>query len=320
MVPVIKSALRKVIQEPVEALFGRLDAWQKHREAIRTRPTVKQALQTIRDRWTFHSDIPADDPVMIFSAGWRSGSTLLQRLALSGNEVLIWGEPYTYSDYIRTMAASLTCITSSMPPDQFFLGEPPGFRNVDPEAWTACMYPHPQNLLNAHRSFFWTLYRDPAMSRGYTRWGLKEVVLSTQEAAYLRWLFPAAKIVFLYRNPYDAYRSYRSFGDWYFHWPDAPVFTAARFGKVWRTLVEDFEGNSKDFGGLLLRYEDLLPDGAALDRLSRHLGTTISSEIATSKVTGRPPGQLPPIPRLELQQLRRAVEPVASRLGYQMEP
>lgn len=241
---------------------------------------------------------------------------MLQRLALSSNEALIWGEPYAYSDYIRTMAASLTCMTATTPPDQFFLGVPAGFKDVDPNSWTACMYPHPIHLMNAHRAFFWTLYRDPAKARGYSRWGLKEVVLSTQEAAYLRWLFPRATFVFLYRNPYDAYRSYRTFGDWYFRWPDSPVFTASRFGQIWRMLVDDFVAESHRLNGMLLRYEDLVSDPSTLMALSQHLGVTVSSDVATTKVTGRIQADLPPIPRLELLQLRRAVEPSASRLGY----
>ena len=33
-------------------------------------------------------------PVFLFSAGWRSGSTLLQRLITHGGEVMMWGEPF----------------------------------------------------------------------------------------------------------------------------------------------------------------------------------------------------------------------------------
>lgn len=300
-------------------MIDRIDSWHRHRDAVRFRPTVKLALKTIDERWSPPRDGTTDNPILIFSAGWRSGSTLLQRLALSSNEALIWGEPYPYSDYIRTMAASLTCFTPTTPPDQFFLAEPPGFKGVDPNTWTACMYPHPRHLVNAHRAFFWTLYRDPAIARGYSRWGLKEVVLSTQEAAYLRWLFPNAKLIFLYRNPYDAYRSYRCFGDWYFRWPDSPVFTASSFGRIWRMLVDDFVAESHRLDGMLMRYEDLVSDPSTLIALSQHLSTSVSSDVTARKVTGRANAELPPIPRLELLQLRRAVEPTASRLGYRQE-
>ena len=253
----IPSAIKKIIQEPLEGLFGRASTWHRHRLALKSRPTVEQALLTLRERWGLDSSGDGDDPILIFSAGWRSGSTLLQRLALSGNEALIWGEPYPYCDYIRSMASSLTSFTANTPPDQFILPESTAYKEVDPSTWTACMYPHPQHVLRAHRAFFQALYRDPARARGYSRWGLKEVVLSTQDAAYLSWLFPAAKFVFLFRNPYDAYRSYRSFGDWYYRWPDKPVFTARQFGIVWRRLLEDFLSDHKSLNGILLRYEDL---------------------------------------------------------------
>lgn len=312
----VPRLIRRWLQQPLESLYGSAAARQRHHENLRSRPDVRKAIVTIQARWRLDPDPDDDNPILIFSAAWRSGSTLLQRLVHSGGDTLVWGEPYPYCDYIRRMASSLTSITANVPPDQFFLSEPPAFKGIDVNAWTACLYPHPQHLRNAHRHFFQTLYRDPARARGYARWGLKEVVLSTEDAVYLSWLFPAAKMVFLVRNPYDAWRSYRNFGDWYYRWPDEPVFTAKQFGQVWSKLAKDFHHGHCALGGMLVRHEDLASDPSVLAALSGHLGTTMRNDALLTKVTGREAGELQPIPRIELRQLRKAVEPLATNLGY----
>ena len=48
---------------------------------------------------------PADDaPIFLLSAGWRSGSTMLQRLLMSDPGVLIWGEPYDECGLVQALA------------------------------------------------------------------------------------------------------------------------------------------------------------------------------------------------------------------------
>jgi hypothetical protein len=301
---------------PLEALVGRLTHWQRHYHRLRRRPTVSEAIGILHRRWNVGFAESAESPVFIFSAGWRSGSTLLQRLAMSNHSVLVWGEPYPYCDYIRVLAGSLRAFTDATPPDQFFLSDTSGQLAVDLSQWTACLYPMPQHLYAAHRQFYKTLYGDPAHARGYRRWGLKEVVLTCEEAAYLRWLFPGAKFVFLHRNPYDAYRSYRTLGGWYFRWPDQPVFTAARFGRVWRELTGDFLKNASQVDGFIIRYEDIQVQSPVLSQLGLHLGVELRPELAHRKVTGRSESSLPRIPRLELRRLRHEVEPLATDLCY----
>ena len=45
-------------------------------------------------------------PVFVFSAGWRSGSTMLQRMIMENNpELLIWGEPFDLTNLHDHMAA-----------------------------------------------------------------------------------------------------------------------------------------------------------------------------------------------------------------------
>lgn len=314
----IPPLLKTLVQSPLESLVGRLAHWQAHRSALRTLPSVPDALRNIERRWSVPADPVDDRPVFLLSAGWRSGSTLLQRLVMSGSEVMMWGEPYPNCDYIRGLARSLSAFQPDQPPDQFFIRPAPETRvgAMPLDEWIACLYPNPGDLIRAHRAFFRTLYAAPALERGYRRWGLKEVVVAVEHAAYLRWLFPGAKFLFLYRDPYAAYRSYRAFGDWYYRWPTEPVFTAAKFGWVWRTLMEGFVRHHAVTGGMLVRYEDLVSGTVQLQKLADYVETPIRPEVLNKRVTGRKSDTLEPIPRLELSLLRRAVEPLAESLGY----
>ncbi|MEO0535490.1 MAG: hypothetical protein AAF215_16660 [Cyanobacteria bacterium P01_A01_bin.123] len=56
--------------------------------------SVQEAIKTIEVRYLDlkYDNSVADSPIFVFSAGWRSGSTLLQRLVMSDKSVVIWGE------------------------------------------------------------------------------------------------------------------------------------------------------------------------------------------------------------------------------------
>lgn len=316
----IPTLIKKLVQRPLESLVGKFSHRHAHRHVLRTLPSMREALHNIERRWPVPADAVDDRPVFLLSAGWRTGSTLLQRLVMSGNEVLMWGEPYPHSDYIRKLAQSLSVFRLDEPPDQFFIKSPSETMvgSIPVDEWIACLYPNPADLVRAHRAFFRALYAAPALERGYRRWGLKEVVLTTDHALYLKWLFPDARFLFLFRDPYAAYRSYRTFGDWYYRWPTEPVFTAAKFGWVWRTLTEAFVNGYAETGGMLVKYEDLVSGGVPLQRLSDYLGTQARPEVLMKRVTGRKSPVLEPIPRMELMQLRRQVEPLAGSLGYRV--
>jgi hypothetical protein len=184
-------------------------------------------------------------------------------------------------------------------------------------SWTANLTPHPRHLVEAHRQFWRTLYEVPARELGFGRWGVKEVRLGLDEAIYLRFLFPTARFVFLYRNPYAGYRSYRHWMPWYERWPDRPVLGASAYGRMWKRLVSGFVANPAAVDALVLRYEDLARDDAQIQALATHLDLTLSGDAQGVEVRG--PRGTPPtadVPQLEVLALRRAVEPLASQLGY----
>ncbi len=314
------KTIRNDLRATFESIFGKLDAWDRHRSFLHSMPTVNKSIEYMENRWKFDDDEDEDRPIFIFSAGWRSGSTLLQRLVNSGSSLLIWGEPYSYSDYIRRMADTLKIFSNTYPPDSFFidyfLDHSKNFTGIT-EQWTACLYPNPTDLRTSHRKFFLTLFSEPAKKLGYDNWGLKEVRLDFQYALYLNWLFPQAKFLFLYRNPYEAYRSYRTFNPWYDRWPNEPVFTPKKFGALWHSLLSGYIKHFRSVDGMLIKYEDLISDHFQFDNLNRFLDSQIDVSIIAQKITGRSRNKSINLPFLERRILSRKVEPLAHLLGYQ---
>ena len=204
-------------------------------------------------------------------------------------DILIWGEPFDHSNICQSMADQFRSFTTRWPPDEWFLSKRRESKLSDD--WVATLYPDIDRLFDAHRHFLNVLFGEQARSTGRSEWGLKEVRLTVDHAAYLRALYPNCKLVFLYRNPLNAYLSYRNWGvAWYAHWPDKPVSNAFSFGRNWARLTRDFIDKHLEVDGILIRYEDLdNPDD--VKRLETYLGWPVarSSElrrIGESSTTG----------------------------------
>ncbi len=259
-----------------------------------------------------------EHPIFLLSAGWRSGSTLLQRLLMSGTDTLIWGEPYDECGMIQALANSLRAFRPDWPPpDYYYDGTPPGHLTG---SWIANLFPALEDLRAGHRALFERTFAAPARQAGAKRWGLKEVRLTADHAAYLRWLFPRARFLFLYRNPLDAYRSYNRYGrNWYDTFPDRPVFTPKAFGQHWQSLVEGYLQNAESLDALLIRYEDISGQSDAIERIEAYLGmkldrSTLRQKIGSSDDNGR----IARISIVEHRLLKRAVSPLADTLGYSL--
>jgi hypothetical protein len=161
------------------------------------------------------------------------------------------------------------------------------------------------------------MFAQPARAAGRERWGIKEVRLSADHATLLRWLYPRSKLLFLIRNPYDAFRSFAARRDkgwkWYHRWPNDPV-TPQLFGRHWRELTSSFLAAGEMLGGLVVRYEDLEHGG--WQQVRDYVGFELSeAAIRTNPPDGgpRPVAELSPA---DLEPLRAEVEPLAEELGY----
>jgi hypothetical protein len=189
--------------------------------------------------------------------------------------------------------------------------------------WIGSLYPSVECILKAHRAFVLQLLKAPARELGAARWGFKEVRLTIEHAIYLKWLFAKAKLLFLYRNPYDAYLSYRSMKQiWHRRFPDDAMSSAREFGNHWRSLLEGYIEGHQEVNGLLICYEALCTDESVRKQVSAYLGFSDSPSEPLEDLRGvegpRPDKDFlrNEVSRVELWSLRRQVEPLASRLGY----
>ena len=298
------------------ALAGTSTARQLHRQALSLTPSITSGLSELRDLCQKEAENDGESPIFLLSAGWRAGSTLLQRLIMSDAKVLLWGEPFDECGIIQAMAHTLKAFRSGWPPkDYYFSGSKPASGD-----WVANFFPVPDYLQRGHRAFFEKTFAEPAKLAGAERWGIKEVRLNVEHAHYLRWVFPNAKFLFLYRNPLDAYQSYCRYGrSWYDTWPDKPVFTPTTFGRHWRELTAGFLRDAARLNGLLIRYEDLINGTPELlARIERHLDVRLDPSVLGQKVgSSERSGEQAWVSRLEKSLLRRAVSPVAKELGYE---
>ena len=299
-----------------DAFRGPAQARAAHRQALRQGPGVGLGVGHLRTLCPADPSGDTEAPIFLLSAGWRSGSTLLQRLIMSDPRVLIWGEPYDECGLIQALADSMKAFRPAWPPKEYFYdGTPP---NQLEGEWIANLFPSLEDWRRGQRALFDAMFAQPAQRAGAARWGIKEVRLTAEHCAYLRWLYPNAKFVFLYRHPLEAYRSYCRYGrGWYDTYPDRPVFTPSQFGAHWRKLMEGFLRDAQALDALLVKYEDLVGGLLSLDEVDSYLGISVDRRVLERNVgSSERGGEKVHVNALERWLLRREVGPVAAQLAY----
>ena len=106
-------------------------------------------------------------PIFIFSAGWRSGSTLLQRMVTASGKALIWGEA---GGALNRFADALECYRQMLGPgDKRYKYGYGGWgerqyerlkksREDITNKWIASLNPPENIFLESFRYFFESLY------------------------------------------------------------------------------------------------------------------------------------------------------------------
>lgn len=240
-----------------------------------------------------------DNPIFIFSAGGRSGSTLLQRLVTSSKEVLIWGEGSGALNHILT---SLKLLYISLQPGSKGGGSGEmqfkAFLDSKDESnkWVASMNPPFPHILNSYRNMFQNLYGAPAKKIGYSRWGVKEIRADISTIKMLKILFPKAKFIFLVRNPFDCLRSIKQRNFMFLDNFGNPVLNnqLSHFAKNWANLSAMYHGESQ---GFKLRYEDIINNKLEISSLCQYLEL---AQMDVSLIGGDSVDWKAPIPEVDL--------------------
>jgi len=302
------------------------DAGEHHPPLLRATVAVKRAVanrtgKTIRRRipsldaglaeLAAHDSPPDDAPVLILASGWRTGSTLLQRLVVSSGSVLVWGEPLAASRPVQELAKMVRPVSPKVLNPKWII------RTDDPAPLTdrfiANLYPPVSAIASAQRAFLDELFGAPARAAGFARWGVKEVRWDVGYARYFRTLYPNSRVLLLVRNPYDAFASYDGH-EWFWDWPNHPVRTATGFGRIWAELAGGYLDAVDDEGVRLVRYEDLVSDPGVVGELESFLDLDLDRSVL-----GVNPGSSTRsvVSRRDRRALERVVGEVAARYGYE---
>jgi len=255
----------------------------------------------------------------------RSGTTLLQRLLNSLDDVIVWGE---HEGVLSEVARA------------YFRGaeSPWLFTNVRPsktdprenwQAWLGAL--DPAGWDDAFRGLVQALFPplDPARTRW---WGFKEIrygrTSDDRTVEFLGRLFPQAIFVFIVRHPLNALASaYRA--------PEGPrrLADAARVCRRWRTRYQGFRDwhASGRLRSYWIVYEDLVQGEGEIRRLLEDIGHAFGpaqAEVLAAeggrgssfRQPGAPAERWRVLPPSWRALAGHAVGPLAVGLGYTMPP
>ena len=310
--PLSRDRLRS-IQTSSELRSRRL--YHRVREMLGPRPTAAAAISRLRREGGVG---PADvSPTFVLGAGWRTGSTLMQRMLNQTGELLVWGEPYSEGAIAQRLVESLAFLDpeagrfhGQVLPDD---GQVPG-----PSVWTANMTPPLPHLVAAQRAMLDRLWGLPAHQHGCPRWGVKEVVWGRDVVDLLTVLYPAGRFVLIVRDPVSQWRSYRpvTHRPWPYRWPERPIGSPGAFGRMWRDVVGEFLAVSREVPqSMLVRYEDL-HDPGQLEKLTSflELSRPLTTEVGAVGPSARKRFYAPTLPHWETALIRRITAATAKQV------
>jgi hypothetical protein len=261
--------------------------------------------------------------VFVLSAGWRSGSTALQRLVISGGAAFIWGEPYPTSRLLprlQRIAAEVEVVDGQ--PDRVLNGA--DLCREMSTSWVATTNPAASFVMQGIRAMLQETYWAPLRETDFTTWGVKEVVATPEQIRLLADLFPDAHFVCVVRNPTTAYRSFRRFvvsgvttrpgASTRLTWVKGP----GGYAENWVRMARTFRELEDDPRFHVFRHEDIAGDAGFADRLGTLLRMQLSPAAWATRIseTRKAPPRL--LERAELSVITRACRREAALWGYQI--
>jgi len=225
-----------------------------------------------------------EEPIFLLATGWRTGSTLMQRVLVTDSSLILWGEPHGRMGFLSRLGDVLASFDRVIAPDEVILKAKADMMLSG--EWIANLYPPTSVIRQALQSMVYDWLAQPAKELGYTRWGMKEVRLGYDEAALLLWLFPKAKFVVITRNPYDSYRSAMQLGALWERWPDRLVNDAYAYGRLWNRLALSWKSAATGFPLRLYRLEDVTSASVDFQELASFCNLDLKPEAAIGKKVG----------------------------------
>ena len=280
----LSAFVRRARRNPARELWD----WARCKRVLG--PSVEQlsaAISVLSETGQPFEDSCSESPIFLLSSGWRSGSTLLQRILVTDPRVLLWGEPLGEMALASEIATVLSRL-STLPGLPEHGAEPDRAFSSLATSWIATLCPPGSDLRLGLRALFEQWLGEPARKRGFERWGLKEVRLGATEAVLLHWLYPKAKFVLLSRNPYDCYRSLADSG-WHHLYhvrPSIRVDSAAGLARNWNRIALSWSELPRDFPCVRIKYEDLISGEFDFRKLESWLGVKINEDLALSASIG----------------------------------
>jgi hypothetical protein len=226
-------------------------------------------------------------PIFILGAG-RSGTTLIQRLLNSYDDIMIWGE---HGGFLKDTAASFFSLLEDRGSRKFHFATMTNelrptleslLQKKDPNVWQAWINWFKESDVHAiFRQHVESFFRHPAMGDDFI-WGFKEIRYGNQDRVieFLSRLYPDAVFVFISRNGYDTVASQlKTF------WDAGRLRRALALRYVYRTGKDWSEQNrhllewhtSGKLRSFWVRYEDLTTRLEALNPLLAALGKSVSA-------------------------------------------
>ncbi len=237
----------------------------------------------------------SQSPIFILSAGWRTGSTLIQRLINSNSNVALFGEAFEHHFLWHQLANQLKNFSALEKkyacyiPENYGVVLPEELNEMLTKAFTATLAPPISHLIKAHRSFIEILLKEPVEKVGREIWGLKLVRSNIDVAKYLQFLYPRARFIFLVRNPYDACNSCLNIIK-----GDAKAFplmvdshyisNATDYAIHWKHCVSGFLEHYNKLNAMIIKYEELRT-GKATESISNFLDLTLDEDVLLNKVS-----------------------------------
>jgi hypothetical protein len=192
-------------------------------------------------------------PIFVFSSGWRTGSTLVQRILCSHPEIHIWGENHGVVGILQQAHEEIAGL------QHLAERHTAEFERHGTNGWLAMMNPPQSCFSDGLRALLEMYLREPALQLGAIRWGFKEVRHGSGTARFLHRLYPEARFLFLVRHPADCLASARATGTPFLKKGLlADIGGATGFLEHWTQLAASFLEPWDDAVGMRLKYEDLV--------------------------------------------------------------